>query len=602
MAMTRSRKIALVISGLLLMLLVIGVALLALVYLAFRDGEPDVANNSVLVLQVKGSLPDYAAQDPIATRFFGASDLSLTELLLQFKKAKVDKRISAILLEIDSSGAGWAKADEIRDAIAEFRKSNKPVYAFMEYGANKEYYIATACDRIYVAPIGDLYINGLAAEAMFYRGALDKLGVYADFYQIGKYKNAPDQYTRKEMSEAQREVLNAMLDDIFNRYVDRIAAARQKSPTDVRALIDNAPLSATDALGAGLIDGAKYRDEVERELKERLNYKEADKLRLAKFSDYRRVSAETLGLNKGERIALIYTSGVIMSGTSGGGSPFGDGQTVGSDTVVKALNDARDDKTVKAIVIRVDSPGGSSYASDVIWHAVESAKEKKPVVISMGDAAASGGYYISAGANKILSGPSTITGSIGVFAGKTVLKGFYDWVGVNSEYVTRGKNAALFRETEPFTPEERAKFEGMIKDFYYGDFLPKVAKGRGKDVEYIDSIAQGRVWTGTQAKERGLVDEFGGLDRALEVAKELAQIPAGKSVRPVIFPAPKTFLEGIFGIDTTDEAATAQMKQQQAAIAALPEDMRRAFRVATLLGRMQRGEVMALMPFELVIK
>lgn len=602
MAMTRSRKIALLISGLLLAVIFVGVALFALIYLAFRDSEPAVAENSVLVLPIKGSLPDYAAQDPLASRFFGTSDLSLTELLLQFKKAKVDRRITAILLEIDSSGAGWAKADEIRQAISDFRQSGKPVYAFMEYGANKEYYIATACDRIYVAPIGDLFINGLAAEAMFYRGTLDKLGVYADFYQIGKYKNAPDQYTRKEMSDAQREVLNAMLDDIFNRYVEGIATARQKSPADVRALIDSAPLSAPAAQSANLIDGAKYRDEVEKELKGHLKYKESDKLRLAKFSDYRRVSAETLGLNKGERVAVIYTSGVIMSGTSGGGGPFGDAQTVGSDTVVKALNDARDDKTVKAIVIRVDSPGGSSYASDVIWHAVESAKEKKPVVVSMGDAAASGGYYISAGANRILSGPSTITGSIGVFAGKTVLRGLYDWVGVNSEYVTRGKNAAMFRETEQFTPEERAKFEAMIKGFYYDDFLPKVAKGRGKDVEYVDSIAQGRVWTGQQAKERGLVDEFGGLDQALNVAKELAQIPANKSVRPVVFPAPKTMLEEFLGTDTSDEAATVQMKQEQAVIATLPEDMRRALRVASLLGRMQRGEVMALLPFELTIK
>ncbi|MEJ7709347.1 MAG: signal peptide peptidase SppA [Pyrinomonadaceae bacterium] len=529
--------------------------------------------------------------------------MSLTELLLQFKKAKADKRISAILLEIDGSGAGWAKADEIRDAITEFRKSGKFVYAFMEYGANKEYYIATACDRIYVAPIGDLFINGLAAEAMFYRGALDKIGVYADFYQIGKYKNAPDQYTRKEMSNEQREVLNAVLDDIFNRYVDGIATARGKSPEDIRALIDSAPLSAQTAKAAGLIDGAKYRDEVEKEIKDRLKYKESDKLQLAKFSDYRQVSAEGLGLNNGESIAVVYTSGVIMSGASGGGGPLGGGRVVGSDTVVKALNDARDDKTVKAIVIRVDSPGGSSYASDVIWHAVETAKAKKPVVISMGDSAASGGYYISAGANRILSGPSSITGSIGVFAGKTVLKGLYDWVGVNSEFVTRGKNAALFRETEQFTPDERAKFESMIKGFYYDDFLPKVARGRGKDVEYIDSIAQGRVWTGTQAKERGLVDEFGGLDRALEVAKELAQIPANKSVRPVVFPAPKTLLEGLFGIDASDdEAATAEVRQQRAAIAALPEDIQRALRVASLLNSVPRGEVMALMPFELTVK
>ncbi|HVG37983.1 MAG TPA: signal peptide peptidase SppA [Pyrinomonadaceae bacterium] len=600
--MTRSRRIALVIIGVLLMVLLVVGALGTLIYLAFRPREPVVANNSVLVLPIKGSMPDYAPEDPFASRFFGASEVSLTSVLAQLRKAKADKRINAVLLEVDSSGAGWAKADEIREAIIDFRGSGKPVYAFMEYGANKEYYIATACDRIYVAPIGDLFINGLAAEAMFYRGALDKLGIQMDFFQIGKYKNAPDQYTRKDMSEAQREVLNAVLEDFFNRFVTTIATARRKSPDDVRALIDDAPLSANQALEAGLIDGAKYRDEVEGELKTLLKYKESDKLRLAKYSDYRRVSADSSGLSRGERIAVIYGSGVINSGSSGGGSPFGGGRSIGSDTMVKALNDARDDQSVKAIVLRVDSPGGSSYASDVIWHAVESAKAKKPVVVSMGDAAASGGYYISAGANRILAGPSTITGSIGVFAGKPVLKGLYDWVGVNSEYVTRGKNAAIFRETSPFTPDERAKFEGMIKSFYYDDFLPKVAKGRGKDVEYIDSVAQGRVWTGAQAKERGLVDEFGGLTKAIQVAKDLAKIPADKPVRPVVFPAPKSFLEEIFGANSEDEDASAQTKEQTALLKAMPEDVRRVFQFAAMFDRMGRGEVMALMPFELKVE
>lgn len=600
--MKTSRKVALVIIGVLFLLLLFVGGLGALIYLSFKQKEPVVASNSVLVLTIKGSMPDYAPDDPLASRFFGASEVSLSSLLTQLRKAKVDKRISAALIEVDGSGAGWAKADEIRDAIIDFRQSGKPAYAYMEYGANKEYYIASACDKIYVAPIGDLFINGLAAEAMFYRGALDKLGIQMDFFQIGKYKNAPDQYTRKDMSEAQREVLNAILDDFFNRFVTTVATARKKSPEDVRALIDNAPLSAVQAQEAGLIDGAKYRDEVEQEIKQRLNYKDSDKLRLTRYSDYRRVSAESLGFNKGERIAVIYGAGVINSGSSGGGSPFGGGRSIGSDTMVKALNDARDDQSVKAIVLRVDSPGGSSYASDMIWHAVESAKAKKPVVVSMSDAAASGGYYISAGANKILAGPSTITGSIGVFAGKPVLKGLYDWVGVNSEFVLRGKNAGMFRETAPFTPDERAKFEGMIKSFYYDDFLPKVAKGRNKDVEYIDSIAQGRVWTGSQAKERGLVDEFGGLTKAIEAAKELAKIPPDKSVRPVVFPAPKSFLEEILGSNSEDEDAEAQTKQQAALLKTLPEDVRRVFQFAAMFDKMQRGEVIAMMPFDLKIK
>lgn len=603
MAMSRTRKIVLIISGIVIVLLLVVAIGIALLVAAFRNSAPTVANNSVLELRIEGALPDYAPEDPLLNRFFGNDDSSLTNLLTQLRKAKVDKRIGAVLLDIDSTAAGWGKADELRDAIADFRLSGKPVYAYMESGGNKEYYIATSCDRIYVAPAGDLSINGLAANAMFLRGSLDKLGVYPDFYQIGKYKNAPDQYTRKEMSEAQREVVNALLDDRFNRFIDTIATARGRSSEDVRTLIDNAPLRAGRAQEAGLIDGARYREEVENELKQRLNYKESDRLPRVKAAAYRGVTPESLGLNTGERVAVIYASGGINSGKSGSG-PF-DGPTVGSDTVAKAIRDARDDKAVRAIVLRVDSPGGSALASDMIWQAVESAKQKKPVVASMSDVAASGGYYISTNANRIVAEPSTITGSIGVFAGKPVLKGFYDWIGVNSEYVLRGKNAGLYRETEPFTPAERAKFEETVRAIYYDDFLPKVARGRNRDVEYIHSIAQGRVWSGAQAKERGLIDEFGGLDRAVEVAKQLANIPADKGVRRVIFPAPRTFLEQILGgsDDESTSLADRQIKrQQQAAFEALPEDIRRTLRYAAIFDRMKRGEVMALMPFDLQIK
>jgi protease-4 len=596
MAMSRRGKIWLVVSAIVVGIVLITVVGLALVF-ASLGNEPSIRDNSVLVLKIGGPLPDFVPEDPMR-RLLGGSDQSLTGLLSQLRKAKVDKRISAVLLEIDMTEAGWGKADEIRDAIADFRTSGKPIYAYMEMGLNKDYYIATACERVYVAPPGDLLINGFAADVMFFRGSLDKLGIYPDVYQIGKYKNAPDQFTRKNMSDAHKEVMNALLDDLYNRYINAIATSRKKSQDDVRALIDNAPLNATQARDAGLIDGANYRDEIEGELKKRLGYKDSDNLRQTKAADYRRVEPESLGLNKGERIAVVYATGTIESGKSND-SPTG-GQSTGSDTVAKAIKDAGDDKTIKAIVLRVDSPGGSALASDVIWHAIENAKPKKPVVVSMGDLAASGGYYISCGANKIVAEPSTFTGSIGIFAGKPVIKGFYDWLGISNEYVLRGKNAGMFRETEPFSPDERKKFEEMIRGIYYDSFIPKVAKGRNKDAEYVDSIAQGHVWTGAQGKENGLVDEFGGLDRAVEVAKELAHIPADKGIKRVIFPYPRTLLESLLG--NSGEESSVEAEQQRSVFNSLPEDVRRTLRYASIMERMQRGEAMAMMPFELRIR
>ncbi len=517
---------------------------------------------------------------------------------MQFKKAKADKRIKAILLDVDISGVGWGKAEEIRDAITDFRTSGKPVYAFIELGLNKEYYIASACDKIIVAPPGELFINGLAADVMFFRGSLDKLGIYPDIYQIGKYKSAANMFTQKEMTDAHREYINEMLNDLFDRYVNTIAQARKKTPEEVRALIDNAPYSATQAKEAGLIDEALYKDQVEAQLKKLLGYKDTDSFVTTRGYDYREVSPESLGLNTGERIAVIYASGDIGSGTSQN-SPSGD-QSVGSDTVAKALNDAAADKTLKAIVLRVDSPGGSGLASDIIWHAVEQANQKKPVVVSMSDVAASGGYYISASASKIIAQPSTITGSIGVLAGKPVMRGFYDWLGISNEYVLRGKTAGMFRETEKFSDEERAKFEEWIKKTYYQDFIPKVAKGRNKDAQSVDEVGQGRVWTGAQAKDRGLIDDFGGLDKAIEVAKQLAKIPADKGVERVILPYPTTFLQELFS--GGGENSNTQIEQQRAIYAAMPEDARRALRYMALMDRMKNGDTMLLMPFDLRVK
>jgi protease-4 len=596
MAMSRTRKTVLIITSIVVGLVLVALIGLALLVAAVRKSEPSIADNSVLNLRVSGSLPDYVPYDPLR-KIFGGSDQSLTNLILQFKKAKVDNRIKVVLLDINMSGAGWGKSEEIRDAIADFRSSGKPVYAYMEFGMNKEYYIASACDKIYLAPPGELFITGLAADIMFFRGSLDKLGIYPDIFQIGKYKSVGDTFTRKDMSDAHREFMNSLLDDLFNRYVEAIATGRGKTGDQVRAIIDDAPYGAAKAKEVGLIDGSEYRDDLEKQIKTSLGYKETDPLRIVKSSQYSDIAPESLGLNEGEKIAVIYATGDIGSGQSEN-SPTGN-QSIGSDTLSKAINDAREDKTIKAIVIRVDSPGGSGLASDVIWHAVDAAKQKKPVVISMGDVAASGGYYISASASKIIAQPSTITGSIGVVAGKPVMRGFYDWLGISNEYILRGKNAGIFRETEKFNDDERAKFEDWIKTTYYNDFIPKVAKGRNKDAAYVDSVGQGRVWTGFQGKERGLVDEFGGLDRAVEVAKDLAKIPKDKGVQRVVLPYPRTFLQEL--LSQGDESHV-KMKQQEAVMGALPDDARRAVRYMALLDRMKSGESMLLMPFDLQIK
>lgn len=599
MAMSTTRKVVLAITGIVLGVVLIGFVVVAIFVAAIRGDQPSVRDNSVLALKVSGPLPDYVPDNPL-NRLFATPPQSLSSLLTQFRKAKTDKRIKAIILDVDASETGWAKAEELRSAIEDFRTSGKPVYAYMEMGFNRDYYVATACDKIYMPPPGELFITGLAADVMFFRGSLDKLGIYPDVYQIGKYKNAGDTFTQKQMTKEHREVVNALLDDFYGRQTEAIARARGKSADDVRKLIDNAPYNSIQARDAGLIDGAMYRDELEKEVKKALGYGENDELRVVKASDYRKITQESLGLNKGEKIAIVYAAGDIMSG----GSQFGTGgqEVIGSESLVRILNEVRDDKSIKAVVLRIDSPGGEGLASDIIWRGIESLKAKKPVVVSMSDVAASGGYYIACNANKIVAQPSTITGSIGVVGGKPVIKGFYDWIGISNEYVLRGTNAGMFRESEKFSDSERAKFQEFLKSTY-DDFTSKVAKGRGKDQAYIDSIGQGRVWTGRQGKENGLVDEYGGLDKAIELAKQLANIPADKAVQRVIRPIPPTLFEQLFNDPgEADARATTETQQQAALLAAMPEDVRRTFRYVRMMDRMKAGQPAYMLPFSLRIR
>src|ERR1043166_26001 len=291
MATSGTRKTVWIILGIFGALILVAILGIALLWIALRRGEPTIRDNSVLALRVGGSLPDYSPDDPFK-KFFGGPDQSLTGLVMQFKKAKVDKRIRAILLDVDMSDAGWGKAEEIRDAITDFRSSGKPVYAYIEFGLNKEYYIASACNKVIVPPPGELFINGLAADVMFFRGSLDKLGVYPDIYQIGKYKSAGDMFTQKQMTDAHREYVNSLLDDLYGRYVNTIAQSRKKTPDEIRALIDNAPYSAAKAKEVGLIDESAYRDDLEKQIKTQLGYKDADALTPVRGTDYRDVSPE----------------------------------------------------------------------------------------------------------------------------------------------------------------------------------------------------------------------------------------------------------------------------------------------------------------------
>jgi protease-4 len=597
MAISKTAKTLFIVGAVLLTVFLAAIIGIALLAEAWR--KPQVADNSVLVLQISGGLPDFAPDDATARLFGGGARQSFSGLLTQMRKAKADARIGALLLDIETSGLGWGKADELREAINEFKISGKPVYAYMEYAGNKEYYIATAADKIFLPPTGDVGIIGLQAQAQFYKGSLDKLGVEFQSVHVGKYKGAADPVLRKDLSPEQREVLNAMLDDIYGRLVLTVSNARKKSPDEVKTIIDNAPYNALEAKQQNLIDGALYKDEVYNELKNRLGYKDADDLRLTSANDYKDVTPESLGLNNGERIAVIFASGTITSGKSSGGGAFGGSQTIGSDTIIRAVKDAADDDTIKAIVLRVDSGGGSAIASDLMWHTLEYAKTKKPVVTSMGDVAASGGYYIACNSNKIVAEPSTVTGSIGVILARPVIKGLYDWLGVTNEYITRGKNAGLLRDSEPWNEEQLKKIQGQADFFYWDNFVPKVAKGRGKSVEEIHNLAQGRVWTGFQAKERGLIDEFGGLNRAIDIAKDLAGLPADRDVKRVVFPAQRPFLATLFGSD--DEAAV-KAKEQQMLINALPETTRKIFQYAATFDRFKQGETLAMLPFQLEIK
>ena len=495
--------------------------------------EPQVASNSTLVLRIGGDLNEMDPGGVFGPFFEGAPTVrSVVEML---RKAKTDKRISSVILKPTGSAALWGKVQEVRDAVIDFRRSGKPVVAYLEYGGEQEFYLATACDKVFLMPAAALDLTGMASYELFLRGTLDKIGAFPDTLHIGEYKTAGNTLTEKTYTPAHREMAESLNTDLYEQLVRGIADGRKKSEADVKALIDHGPFLPEEALKAGLVDDLAYEDEIDDKFK-----LAAGKVRYLDMNEYRQVSAGSLGLNRGPRIAVIYAAGVIASGKSSYDSPGGG--VVGSETIVEYLRKARGDSSIKAVVLRVDSPGGSAIASDVIWREVVLTKNQKPLIASMSDVAASGGYYISMPAHAIIAEPSTLTGSIGVVLTKFVIDGTLKKLGMNMEGVAQGKFAMMYSPVRPFTPEERAR---MIQSMQatYDTFVEKAAQGRNTTPEKIDAIGQGRVWTGRQAKEIGLVDELGGLDRAVALAKQRAKIAQDTEVELVIYPPKKSIYE-----------------------------------------------------------
>ena len=561
-------------------LVFLSIILLFVIALRFRDKPPVVAADSVLVMRLDGELPE---KSPVEIPSFLGGDrtpVTVIGVWSALEKAAADSHIKAVVLEPEGISAGWAKLQELRLDIDKFKKSGKPVFAYLRQPGTREYYVACGADRIFLGPSEPLMLKGLRAEMMYFKKTLDKLGVNIEIEHAGKYKDFGDMFTRSDMSPETREVMTTLVNDLYDNLVDGIATGRKKPPEEVRAIIDQGPFTAPQALKAGLVDELRFEDQMWGELKDRLKTGDPARVSMDKYS---KVTAESVGLQGKSQIALVVGAGDIVRG-----DPNDDG---GGDTNLtsygfnKILRRVANDSQVKGVVVRIDSPGGEVTASDEIWREMNLLARKKPLVVSMSDAAASGGYYMAMTGDQIVAYPGTLTGSIGVVFGKPNLHGLYDKLGVTKESIQRGKNAGIDSDYTPLSPDDRAKLKEGI-DESYRDFVTKVADARHRKFDEIEPLAQGRVWLGSQAKTRGLVDEIGGLDKAVELVKQKARIPAGERVSLIVYPGRRNILDIL-------------MKKSQ-------EDMMEA-KLAQVLGRMpfhawMRGGFLRMMPYWIEVR
>jgi protease-4 len=490
-------------------------------------------------LELSGSIVDEKSGG-LWGALFGGGGRTTKEITDLIEKARKDDTVDGIMLNLGNVGAGWGKLQEIRESLSRFRRSGKLIVCYLESGGDASYYLASVADKILLNPGGYLDLDGLSAESIFLKNALDKLGIKADLESIGEYKSAAEILTRDSMSDAHKEVMNSILDDVYSQFTNGIGSGRGMSRQEVIEKVDGGPYMPRAAYEAGLVDSLVYEDEID-EIAKELNRGRFTKVKSSTFACKKNWRYDW---GPRPRIALIYACGFMLTGESGY-NPILLGKYMGSATVAKAIRKAREDESIRAIVFRVDSPGGIGLASEVIWREVSLAKEEKPFIVSMADVAGSGGYHISCAADTIVAEPGTITGSIGVIAGKFDMHGLYDKLGMDKEIITRGRNAAIFSDYREFTPEEREIVRSHLMEAYRG-FVDQVAQGRGMEWEDVDAVGRGRVWTGNQAVQNGLVDVLGGLETALRIAKVKARIPEAEVVEMVVLPERKGFFGAKF--------------------------------------------------------
>jgi protease IV len=539
------------------------------------QGRPTVvAANSALVLRLEDDVPEQAPVEVSLPLFETQQQITVLETWRMLRDAASDSRIKALVVMPRNLTAGWGKLQELRSDILAFRKSGKPVYAFLRGAAMREYYVASAADKIFMTPTDELDVKGLRAEMYFVKGMLDKLGVDMEFEKIGRYKDAPDMFTRTSPTPETIQVNNEILDQFFSDAVSVIAEGRKKTPAEVRAAIDDGPFVGKEALNAGLVDGLLFEDEMWGKLNSSLG-----NLTQVREKTYLR----TLTAPSGKRIAFITGDGDI---TRGGTTEDLSDTGITATRMVKTMREVENDSSIQAAIVRINSPGGDGIASDDILHEAKVLSQKKPTVISMSDLAASGGYFIAMTGSPIVAYPNTITGSIGVFFGRPNLKALFEKIGLAQASLARGRFANIDSVNGPLTPAEREKLLREIQVFYK-DFVDRVARARKRDFAQIDALGQGRVWLGTQAKQNGLVDDLGGLDRAVELVKERAKIGPAEKVTLVAYPKRKTLLEALLQKSSSDAEI---------------EDKVRALAGNLPIWSLAHGGILELMPYTIEVK
>lgn len=544
--------------GLLLATIIGVIIIVGVISAAGSDKTVEVEPNSVLHIAFNHPITERTANNPLASLGFlgdGDKSIGLKDILANIRKAKADDNIKGIFLDESAIDAGQATVEEIRNALIDFKKSKKFIIAYSEVYSQSFYYLASVADKVYLNPRGMFEFKGFSSQVTFFKGALDKLGVDVQIIKVGTYKSAVEPYFLTKMSDANRLQVTSYLGSMYDHFLTGISTSRGIGKDSLFNYANNMMIQEPeDALKYKLVDGLKYKDEILTELKRLTGTESGADVKSVEIGEYTNTmvtAPDKKGKSEG-RIAIVYASGEIAGGD-------GDDNSIGSESISKALRKVRLDKKIKAVVLRVNSPGGSSLASDVIWREVMLTKQVKPIIVSMGDVAASGGYYISCAADSIIAEPNTITGSIGIFAILPDMKKLLnDKLGVTFDGVKTGKYADIGDAYRPLTTDERLILQNQV-NHGYDDFTKAVAAGRHKTQAYINSIGQGRVWTGEQALKIGLVDRLGNINDAVKSAAKKANL---KNYRLESYPEQKSIFNK-FGLGSVSASIKSRVLQSE---------------------------------------